>query len=74
MKTYREKWEQWQQSVVITVRCELGALFASVQHKDFDWDAWRSLYDKGYSPQLAVNEAFSRPSIENRQRLPKRNG
>jgi len=64
MKSYREKWEQWQQSVVNTVRTELGALFSSVQHKDFDWEAWRALYDKGYTPKVAVNEAFSRPPNE----------
>jgi len=64
MKTYREKWEEWQQSVVTTVRRELGALFSGVQHHDFDWESWRSFYDKGYTPHLAVDEAFSRPKTK----------
>jgi hypothetical protein len=64
-KNYREKWEQWQQSVIAIVRKELSDVFSKVRLEDFDWEAWRVLYDKGCTPAVAVNEAFSKTRRRN---------
>lgn len=63
--SYRQKWEHWQRNVIAIVRRELSDLFAKVTLEDFDWEAWRVLYDKGYTPAVAVNEAFSKTRRQN---------
>jgi hypothetical protein len=44
------------------IREEFRELFASVHHDDFDWDAWRPLYEEGWLPTDAVKLALSRNS------------
>ena len=53
-------WFQWRASVVAIIRYDFGGVLPEVSDRDIDWDAWRSLYDDGRSPQFAVDCAFSR--------------
>ncbi len=57
-----EAWQAWQAGVVSVIREEFRELFASVHHDDFDWDAWRPLYEEGWLPADAVKLALSRNS------------
>jgi hypothetical protein len=56
-------WSRWQDDVVIAIRREFRELFSSVHHNDFDWDAWRPLFDEGYPALTAVQHALSSPSV-----------
>jgi hypothetical protein len=47
---------------VSTIRLEFRELFASVHHDEFDWDAWRPLYEEGWLPNDAVKQALSAQS------------
>jgi hypothetical protein len=52
------RWDRWRDGVVQEVR----NLCVELRHTalaDFDWEAWRPLFDAGLSPEVAVNEAMS---------------
>jgi len=53
-------WRSWQKDVVDVVRQEFRDLFHSMHVDDFDWDAWRPLFEEGLDPRGAVLRAFSR--------------
>jgi hypothetical protein len=54
-----EEWRAWQVSVVSAIRAEFRELFSNVHHDEFDWDAWRPLYEEGWLPADAVRQALS---------------
>jgi hypothetical protein len=53
-------WFQWRTSVVAIIRFDFGAVLRDVKDGDIDWDAWRTFYEEGQSPQSAVDCAFLR--------------
>ena len=53
-------WPQWRASVVAIIRFDFAEVLADVTDRDIDWDAWRSFFDEGRSPQVAVDCAFLR--------------
>lgn len=53
-------WILWKQGVVAAIREFLEGTLSEVSEEDVDWDAWRSLYDSGLSPAMAVNRAYLR--------------
>ena len=57
-----EAWSQWQDEVVLVIQHEFRELFAAVHHDDFDWSAWRPLFDVGFPALTAVEHALSSPS------------
>jgi hypothetical protein len=54
-----DSWNEWQIDVIEVVRQEFSSIFHNVHRDDFDWDAWRPLFDDGHDPEDAVNEALS---------------
>lgn len=62
IQSVAERWQSWQDEVVLAVRVELQEVFHSVHCDDFDWDAWRPLFEQGYEPSSAVRQALSAPS------------
>ena len=56
-----QSWPEWQQQVVVAIRADLrDVLDYTVEEDDVDWEAWRSLFEEGRSPQAAVARAFMR--------------
>jgi len=55
-----DHWAQWRDAVVAVVRADFPEVLQDVGLDDIDWEAWRPLYDRGYSPQVAVDHAFAR--------------
>jgi hypothetical protein len=50
----------WRRGVVIVIRDAFRGVLDHVSDNDIDWDAWRPLYEQGWSPQAAVDRAFLR--------------
>jgi hypothetical protein len=56
-------WQEWQQAVVSQIRRDFRqVLTEDVGAEDFDWDAWRPLYEQGLSPAQAVADALLLPA------------
>jgi hypothetical protein len=60
MDEWGDPWAVWRQGVVATIRFDFPEVLQDVSENDIDWEAWRPLYDQGYSPQAAVDQAFVR--------------
>lgn len=58
METNLERWNLWQCGVVRAIRDQFEELFGDVSLDDIDWDAWRTLFEEGRSPEAAVERAF----------------
>lgn len=56
----QQSWYQWRASVVAVIRWDFRDVLDQVDDNDVDWDAWRSLFEEGRSPQAAVDRAFLR--------------
>lgn len=57
-------WSEWRASVIAVIRTEYHELFPSLQQDEIDWDAWKPLYEEGYTPQIAVALALSTDGME----------
>lgn len=55
-------WQEWQHAVVSLIRQNFSEVLTPVGAEDFDWDAWRPLYEQGLSPAEAVADAFLLPA------------
>ena len=55
-----DSWINWRRGVVIVIRDAFRGVLDHVSDNDIDWDAWRPLYEQGWSPQAAVDRAFLR--------------
>lgn len=55
-----QRWSEWKRAVVSSIRLYLGDALTDISEDDVDWDAWRSLYESGCSPAMAVNRAYLR--------------
>lgn len=55
-----DTWTQWRQGVVAAIRNDFPEVLQDVGENDIDWDAWRTYFDQGISPQNAVDHAFLR--------------
>ena len=55
-----DTWTQWRKGVVAVIRADFPEVLQDVGEADIDWDAWRPYYDRGLSPQTAVDQAFLR--------------
>jgi hypothetical protein len=55
-----EFWLQWQHDVLKVIQSEFCSVLDRVEWDDIDWDAWRPLYERGCSAQVAVRSAFGR--------------
>jgi hypothetical protein len=53
-------WTRWQAEVLQMIHADLGGVLESVSWDDVDWNAWRPLFDQGYSACEAVRSAFGR--------------
>ena len=53
-------WETWQYQVLEIIRSEYSGVLQDVNWDDVDWNAWRPLFDVGYSPCDAVLSAFGK--------------
>jgi hypothetical protein len=53
-------WLAWKQGVVAAIRDFLQGTLSEVSEADVDWDAWRSFYESGCSPSIAVSRAYLR--------------
>ncbi len=54
-----DSWQHWQANIVIIIRTEYSDLFPYIRQDEIDWDAWKPLYEQGYSPRIAVEQAIS---------------
>ncbi len=59
-RTNSDAWNLWRQQVVSVIRADFPEVLQDVVDDDIDWEAWRPLYDDGYAPQAAVDQAFER--------------
>jgi hypothetical protein len=57
-ESWGDTWTQWRQGVVTAIRNDFPEVLQDIGENDIDWDAWRPYYDKGHSPQEAVDQAF----------------
>lgn len=55
-----EGWSRWQQEVLQIIHLEFDGVLQAVSWDDVDWNAWRPLFDQGYSAHEAVRSAFGR--------------
>jgi hypothetical protein len=55
-----ERWHVWQQEVLSVIHSDFRNVLDTVEWDDIDWDAWRPLFEQGYSPRDAVRNAFGR--------------
>jgi hypothetical protein len=55
-----EGWSRWQAEVLQIIHADFGGVLESVSWDDVDWNAWRPLFDQGYSACEAVRSAFGR--------------
>lgn len=55
-----DAWAQWRDQVVAVIRADFPEVLQDVGLDDIDWEAWRPLFDRGHSPQVAVDRAFAR--------------
>jgi hypothetical protein len=55
-----ESWTCWQTEVLRIIHADFGGLLEAISWDDVDWNAWRPLYDQGYSAHEAVRSAFGR--------------
>lgn len=55
-----DSWMDWRRGVVIVIRDAFRGVLDHVSDNDIAWDAWRPLYEQGWSPQAAVDRAFLR--------------
>ena len=55
-----EGWTRWQAEVLQMIHADFGGVLESVSWDDVDWNAWRPLFDQGYSACEAVRSAFGR--------------
>jgi len=53
-------WAQWQSAVVALLRADVSGVLSAIKFDEVDWDAWRSLYTEGRSPQSAIDRALAR--------------
>lgn len=53
-------WETWQLEVLDIIQSEYASVLDDVSWNDVDWNAWRPLFDAGYSPGDAVLSAFGK--------------
>ena len=53
-------WENWQHEVLDIIRSEYSLVLQEVSWHDVEWNAWRPLFDAGYSPSDAVQSAFGK--------------
>lgn len=59
-KTLADPWFDWRRQVVAVIRSNFRGVLGDVGEDDVDWEAWRSLYEEGRSPEAAVDRAFLR--------------
>ena len=52
-------WMQWREQIIEVIRARYGTLLADIDQDDVDWEAWRPLYEQGYTAYTAVSDAFS---------------
>lgn len=55
-----EGWSLWQTEVLHIIHADLGGVLEAVSWDDVDWNAWRPLFDQGYSACEAVRSAFGK--------------
>ncbi|HEY6641779.1 hypothetical protein [Povalibacter sp.] len=55
-----DTWTLWRRDVVAAIRSDFPEVLQDIGENDIDWDAWRAYYDRGRSPQQAVDDAFLR--------------
>jgi hypothetical protein len=55
-----QHWNTWQLEVLDIIRSEYAGVLEEVSWDDVDWNAWRPLFDVGYSPRDAVLSAFGK--------------
>lgn len=55
-------WQEWQHAVVSLIRRDFSEVLTEVGTEDFDWEAWRPLYEQRLSPAEAVADAFLLPA------------
>ncbi len=55
-----QNWEIWQLEVLDIIRSEYASVLQEVSWHDVDWNAWRPLFDAGYSASDAVLSAFGK--------------
>jgi len=53
-------WKDWREEVVSVIRAGFPEVLQDIDEEDIDWEAWRSLFDRGHSPESAVDQAFVR--------------
>lgn len=55
-----EGWSCWQTEVLQIIHAEFVGVLESVSWEDVDWQAWRPLFEQGFSAREAVRSAFGR--------------
>lgn len=59
-----DEWARWREEVVAAIRADFPEVLDQVGEDDVAWEAWRPLFDEGYSPRAAVDSAFLRVTDE----------
>lgn len=59
-------WTQWKESILEVIRSQCGELLSDVGQDDIDWEAWKPLYEQGYTAYAAVSTAFSVHLVDSR--------
>ncbi len=53
-------WDIWREQVVEVIRVGFPEVLQDIAADDIDGEAWRPLFDRGHSPEAAVDDAFLR--------------
>lgn len=52
-------WMEWKEDILAVIRSHCGELLSNIDQDDVDWEAWKPLYEQGYTAHVAVGTAFS---------------